>query len=84
MSSIAAQERLRQSKCEVIGTEIIGIDGYSKRTDVVESVSVYDHKILGRLTQVWVRWDDNGALEPFFPRQFSKYNGTRKIGVYYV
>jgi len=82
MNNIATQER--QSRCEVIGAEIIGIDGYSKRTGAVESVSVYDHKILGRLTQVWVRWDDNNALEPFFPRQFSKYCRTSAIGVYYL
>lgn len=71
-------------KCLILGTEIIGIDGFSKRTGVIEQVTDYSHSVLGRFIQVWVRWDDNNALEPFFPRQFMKYEGHSAIGVYYL
>ncbi len=69
----------------VLNAEIVGFDGYKERKGTVEKVSIQNHSVLGRLVQIWVKWNEQEKPEPYFPRQFSKYvSGNRSIGVYVV
>lgn len=67
----------------ILNTEIIGYDGNVKRVGIVERVSIQNHSVLGRLVQIWVKWNGQDKPEPFFPRQFEKYlPSNNAIGIY--
>ncbi len=68
----------------VLNTEVIGIDGYSNRKGIVKKITMQDHKVLGKLVQIWIKWDGQENLEAFFPRQFKKYYPNCPIGIYVV
>lgn len=74
-----------ETKQNVLGMKVIGVDGcQSPYTGIIKELSIYDHKILGRLIQVWVEWlIKPGHLTPYEPRQFKKWENQNSIGVYY-
>lgn len=88
----SVQERI-ESGCPILGLKVYGVcGGFIYHEGIVRKVSVYDHRLLGRINQVWVEWFNHegedfytpGHLEPFDPRQFRKWEGSsEKIGVYY-
>lgn len=88
----AMQEKI-ENKESIIGTKVFGVcGGFVYHEGVVRKLTVYDHRLFGRLVQVWVEWFNHdgedfytkGHLEPFEPRQFKKWQGSsEKIGVYF-
>lgn len=68
----------------ILNAKIIGVcgAGYQERSGFVERVSMQDHRVLGKLVQVWVKWDGQEESEPYFPRQFNNYYPNCPIGVY--
>lgn len=80
------QKYLDESK-PIIGLEVIGNDGLREPyMGVIREVSVYNHKVLGALVQVWVEWfvaeNTTNHLTPYFPRQFKQYQENLPIGVF--
>ena len=77
----------------ILGLKVYSVcGGFVYHEGVIRKTSVYDHKILGRLVQVWVEWFNHegedfyseGHLTPYNPEQFQKWEGSsEKIGVYY-
>lgn len=75
-----------ETRNNILGTEIIGFDGYGEYNGVIEELSVEEHRILGTLKFVWVRWLDGckeGILEHYFPNQFRHISKKCGIGVYF-
>jgi|GEM_PF-6857465 hypothetical protein len=79
-------QELISKEQSILGLEVIGVDGCREPfAGVIKELSIYNHSILGELIQVWVEWDYNpGHLEQYKPHQFSKWEGQRKMGVYYI
>jgi hypothetical protein len=77
---------IKQSYENLLGAEVIGVDGVqAPYSGTVKKLSVYAHKVLGILAQVWVEWEgQNGHLTPYNPKQFKQWEGQRQIGVYYA
>ena len=77
----------------ILGAKVYGVSGgFVYHEGIIREVSIFDHRILGVLKQVWVEWFNyegesfytKGHLEPYSPDQFSKWEGSSsKIGVYY-
>lgn len=88
----ALQERIDEN-CNILGMKVYGVcGGFIYHEGIIRKLSVYDHRILGRINQVWVEWFNHdgedfytkGHLEPFDPKQFKKWEGSsERIGVYY-
>ena len=82
------QEKITK-KQNILGAEVVGVDGCSAPyRGTIRELSVYDHKILGRMVQVWVEWEregyPKGHLEGYSPSQFKEWDNQRAMGVYYV
>lgn len=82
------QEKINNNE-SILGMEVVGVDGcQSPYKGIIRELSVYDHRILGVLVQVWVEWFyegyPKGHLEGYDQNQFKKWEGnTSKVGVYY-
>ena len=86
------QEKINNNQ-SILGTKVFSVSGgFCYHEGIVRELSVYDHRILGTLVQVWVEWFNHegedfytkGYLTPYQPNQFKKWeDSSAKIGVYY-
>ena len=86
------QKRIDNNQ-SILGMKVYGVSGgFVYHEGIVRELSVYNHRLLGVLVQVWVEWFNHegedfyteGHLTPYSPNQFRKWEGSsEKIGVYY-
>ncbi len=86
------QERIDNNQ-SIIGMKVYSVcGGFVYHEGIVREVSIYNHRLLGVIKQVWVEWFNHegedfykeGHLTPYDPKQFKKWEGSsEKIGVYY-
>ena len=72
---------------DILGRTVIGVDGcQAPYKGTIEKVTDINHRVLGRIIQVWVKWENQGEhLTGYSPRQFKRWDGgQQKIGVYVV
>ena len=97
MNSLVVAKSLQEkvdSKCDILGLKVYSVcGGFIRHEGVIRELSIYNHRLLGRLEQVWVEWFNHegedaytaGHLTPYNAKEFKEWTGTTgKIGVYYT
>lgn len=78
-------QELINTNQSILGYEVVGVDGCQPPySGTIKELTIQEHSLLGRMVKVWVEWDWKlGHLTPYFPREFSKWENGKGLGVYY-